>query len=758
MTLLIHGGTTMTDNTALPPEGWFPDPEGSGRQRYWDGTQWTSHYYPPVGEAAMAPPVASTVVAGAPPRKKRRGKALTIVAAAVVVVLAATSVVVFAVVPALTAGVNGAVHDDPQWDYSYTDPMIGLEPDHEFEIPADYDLQAMADERAAEADPEWVPGDYSSKSFAFELFADESFTKHADALFIQGEAGEEVRIVPDASNSGFTAEGHQAVDIIEGLGHWGLHEEYFLMRKLDRDGSVLKKPVVTRFTVASALATPRVTFGSSDNDGNITFSWEPVEGANAYFIVTSARSFGQYSRTHKILAQTDATEWSSSESSMKYNETSPWVIEQNANMMMFSGGSVDSIARGFSEAGSDTEFDFGVIATDGTHFSSYETHDALEVAGTLPYEVASGASRELKRWGDSGFIEGIENVQTTIPFTSLDGVTRSTVAYIDPAEVMELADRWALPLRGRGTDLGEWAPVTKASVPDLAAAIAQYNAAATAAAPPTGMPQFETVSAPIDEFAKGVKDAPATDYPVYGSTPFTKFLAAHMIGQTSVIDISDFVGKPGVPDVFDAYYEARYQNPYVVNPRGAGLSSDGTKFTVTYSLTGDKAKSVQKAIHDQVDAVVGSVVTTGMSDRDKVTALNDWLAGNAEYDHEALNALNTSVFEGVPSEYENAWNAMGTLVDKRGVCASYAYAFNALANAAGVETVVVAGDVVNGGPHAWNKVKVDGTWLAVDPTWNDSPDANRFLMISDSEFTGSALRTQDAYWMIDLSIPVYATP
>ncbi|ADD45852.1 phospholipid scramblase-related protein [Stackebrandtia nassauensis] len=33
----------MAQNT---PPGWYPDPQGSGQQRYWDGNQWTPHLNP----------------------------------------------------------------------------------------------------------------------------------------------------------------------------------------------------------------------------------------------------------------------------------------------------------------------------------------------------------------------------------------------------------------------------------------------------------------------------------------------------------------------------------------------------------------------------------------------------------------------------------------------------------------------------------------------------------------------------------------
>ena len=34
----------------MPPAGWFPDPQVPGQQRYWDGTVWTDHVAPGVGQ------------------------------------------------------------------------------------------------------------------------------------------------------------------------------------------------------------------------------------------------------------------------------------------------------------------------------------------------------------------------------------------------------------------------------------------------------------------------------------------------------------------------------------------------------------------------------------------------------------------------------------------------------------------------------------------------------------------------------------
>jgi predicted Co/Zn/Cd cation transporter (cation efflux family) len=51
----------MTDSSAnlSTQPGWYPDPSGLGRQRYWDGTRWTDQLHDPVTGAYGALPGAA---------------------------------------------------------------------------------------------------------------------------------------------------------------------------------------------------------------------------------------------------------------------------------------------------------------------------------------------------------------------------------------------------------------------------------------------------------------------------------------------------------------------------------------------------------------------------------------------------------------------------------------------------------------------------------------------------------------------------
>ena len=72
----------MTNSPPQPatPAGWYPDPSGTGQQRYFDGTTWTDQFAP--------------VDLGGPPPKKKgsKGKIILGVLAAVVLLIIIASV------------------------------------------------------------------------------------------------------------------------------------------------------------------------------------------------------------------------------------------------------------------------------------------------------------------------------------------------------------------------------------------------------------------------------------------------------------------------------------------------------------------------------------------------------------------------------------------------------------------------------------------------------------------------------------------
>ena len=110
----------------------------------------------------------------------------------------------------------------------------------------------------------------------------------------------------------------------------------------------------------------------------------------------------------------------------------------------------------------------------------------------------------------------------------------------------------------------------------------------------------------------------------------------------------------------------------------------------------------------KVNSIIASEITSGMSDYRRARVLHDWLIYNANYDYTYTH-----------------YDASGVLLYGTGVCDSYARAYLMLATAAGLECVIVSGtagqeaDREQWGNHAWNLVKIDGSWYHVDCTWDD---------------------------------------
>ncbi len=97
----------------------------------------------------------------------------------------------------------------------------------------------------------------------------------------------------------------------------------------------------------------------------------------------------------------------------------------------------------------------------------------------------------------------------------------------------------------------------------------------------------------------------------------------------------------------------------------------------------------------------------------------NWLALNNTYNKYHMSAPNSSRVASASLLSDNN-DAIGP------VCYGYATGMKVLLNRVGIENAYIEGWAFNdknqpsGEQHAWNNVKVDGKWYAIDPTWEDS--------------------------------------
>lgn len=112
----------------------------------------------------------------------------------------------------------------------------------------------------------------------------------------------------------------------------------------------------------------------------------------------------------------------------------------------------------------------------------------------------------------------------------------------------------------------------------------------------------------------------------------------------------------------------------------------------------------------QIESVRNLVISkrTGNAYKD-IKMVHDYLINNVEYD--------------MSISKENIYNIYGALVNHKCVCEGYAEAFKYLLDSLGIESTMVIGKGTNSQGnsenHAWNYVKLQDTWYAVDVTWDD---------------------------------------
>ena len=99
-------------------------------------------------------------------------------------------------------------------------------------------------------------------------------------------------------------------------------------------------------------------------------------------------------------------------------------------------------------------------------------------------------------------------------------------------------------------------------------------------------------------------------------------------------------------------------------------------------------------------------------DREKAKILYDSLAGEIEYEEEAL----------YDSALLNEHTAYGAVCKKKAVCDGMALAYKYLLDRCGIRCILIPG-TSEGAPHVWNTVFWDERWHESDLTWDTVSEA-----------------------------------
>ncbi len=157
----------------------------------------------------------------------------------------------------------------------------------------------------------------------------------------------------------------------------------------------------------------------------------------------------------------------------------------------------------------------------------------------------------------------------------------------------------------------------------------------------------------------------------------------------------------------EVWREVQYDNPVIFwDGDGYWHMCDGyvTGYENDWAYSKGDVDAMMAAYETKVAEAL-SWTSESMSNWEKAVALHDYLVRNCTYQYAAASDID--------------YSAYGILVNGTGRCAAYAKAYQDLLGRVGIEAEYVIGNA-NGGSHAWNHVKIDGSWYAVDVTYDDA--------------------------------------
>ena len=193
----------------------------------------------------------------------------------------------------------------------------------------------------------------------------------------------------------------------------------------------------------------------------------------------------------------------------------------------------------------------------------------------------------------------------------------------------------------------------------------------------------------------------------------------------SEIDISSFNLTREAVDAAINY--VRFSHPeffYVSAEYSIGsVLGKPSKYMPRYDYSASEAAAMQVTYQQKLDEITAGAPAEG-TEFDKILYLHDYFVKNYCYDY-------TYTIR----------DAYTFFTKKTGVCQAYMLAMIAAAGELGIESVPVTSEVMN---HAWNLVKIDGSWYHMDVTWDDSMSISTFTSYTYFLQSGRGLAAIDS--------------
>lgn len=584
---------------------------------------------------------------------------------------------------------------------------------------------------------------------SFEIYADSDLNVLLTSDFVLRDG--KLQLNPGHNFTGYQVRpdgDRQSFELVKNNESWGVYDTLYLLQRDDAEtGKALKKPKlwVVKIDKKDRDKIALKAKSSLLEDGRLQLEWTSVPGADSYSIVkrqlkkgNDANSQGYYDFVE--IDRVESTVYRS-EPPMDTLAASTEKSKAQRKFLAYDRNYADSNAEPES-----TPYDLVVIPLKSRvplgSMSNALSSDSF--ASSMPDQIDSTTflekSKEQRAKGQ---------LPTEAPLKMMDGsIHYFPIVYEQVSAASGGRVRCLVSVKGMPSIKDE--VYTEGKSAEEVQNLANENNKSLESRSKSGVyqPYVSVEKADLDlKGQKVVKDVSDIEARVKGRTAMGEYFAKALANGSEYVDYSAFP-ELDYSSIAKVIEDVKEDNPTL--PQHFDYQVDESQQVVKFIYT-DKDLESSKKVESKVKEVVKEVIRKDMSDREKVQAINQYLVDHATYNDaayakskEAQNLRDKNPRSDEESQklqdlyktyingqYASAWDASGVLLEGTGVCQSYAVAFNALAQEAGVEVLYVSGDVNTGDKHAWNLVKIDGQWLAVDVTWNDDDKhPNEYLLLS----------------------------